>query len=396
MIEKLQLLNFKSFAGDAEPIPLAPVTVLVGANASGKSNIFDAFRFLQGLGRRLTIAEILTGKYEGGRESFPAIRGGAEEVCWNGEQTFTIQVCGTQLVPADPPGSASTPTAFTHSITCRPKPEPSVQSETLLAHKDSLGDWRVDEGSLVDFSRKRSLLAEVRDQSGAGVKQILAWRWLDRYRDMRFLDLRPAEMKQYVPTAAQYLGEYGENLSAIVRQICLDPSQKEQFLDWVSMLCAPKIRDIDSEETKTGKVMVRLVEGNGDERKKTVSADSLSDGTLRFMGYLAAMFSAPEGTLFLIEEIENGMHPTRVHLLVELLEQFAASRNLQIIATTHSSQVLLSLSDKALRNAVLCARLEESAGTITKRLGDLPHFEEVVQKTQIDRLFTSGWLELDL
>jgi AAA15 family ATPase/GTPase len=111
------------------------------------------------------------------------------------------------------------------------------------------------------------------------------------------------------------------------------------------------------------------------------------------MGLLAALFSAPEESLFVLEEIENGLHPTRVHLLVELLEQFAASRRLQIIATTHSSQVLLSLSQQALRDVVLFARTPDSPGTVTRRLGDLAHFDDVTQKTKIDRLFTTGWLE---
>ena len=97
--------------------------------------------------------------------------------------------------------------------------------------------------------------------------------------------------------------------------------------------------------------------------------------------------------MIVVEEIENGLHPTRVHLLVELLEQFAESRKLQIIATTHSSQVLLGLSDEALRDVVLFARNEDTPGTVTRRLGDLPDFDEVTEKTQIDRLFTTGWLE---
>ena len=47
MLKELQLTNFKSFAGQSDPIPFAPVTILVGANASGKSNVFDAIRFLR-------------------------------------------------------------------------------------------------------------------------------------------------------------------------------------------------------------------------------------------------------------------------------------------------------------------------------------------------------------
>ena len=211
------------------------------------------------------------------------------------------------------------------------------------------------------------------------------------YREARFLDLRPSEMKDYVSLATPELGIHGENLSAIVYRICEQPDQKEMYLGWLTSLCAPEVTDIDFIKTRASDVLVELVEGNGEKRR--ISARSLSDGTLRFMGYLAAMFSAPEGSLFLIEEIETGLHPTRIHLLIELFEQFAESRNLQIIATTHSSQVLLSLSERALRDAVLFARTADSSGTVTRRLGDLPDFEEVTQQTHIDELFTTGWME---
>ena len=65
MITKLRLERFKNF--QAAELALGPLTLLVGANASGKSNLRDAFRFLQGIGRGYTLAEILGEKYgEGG------------------------------------------------------------------------------------------------------------------------------------------------------------------------------------------------------------------------------------------------------------------------------------------------------------------------------------------
>ena len=56
----------------------------------------------------------------------------------------------------------------------------------------------------------------------------------------------------------------------------------------------------------------------------TFSALSASDGTLRFLGILAA-FLAPQNAntkpIYFIEEIENGIHPNRLHLLVQLIRQ---------------------------------------------------------------------------
>ena len=69
MITSLRLVNFKNFAD--ETLRVGPFTVIVGANASGKSNIRDAFRFLHGIGRGYTMAEIIGGKYgEGGQREW--------------------------------------------------------------------------------------------------------------------------------------------------------------------------------------------------------------------------------------------------------------------------------------------------------------------------------------
>ena len=61
MITSLRLQNFKNFRD--ENLRVGPFTVIVGSNASGKSNIRDAFRVLHGIGRGYTVAEILGGKY---------------------------------------------------------------------------------------------------------------------------------------------------------------------------------------------------------------------------------------------------------------------------------------------------------------------------------------------
>lgn len=60
MLKKIRLTDFKSFVD--EEVELAPLTLLVGANASGKSNFLDAIRFLQVLSVGLTLGEVLNGE----------------------------------------------------------------------------------------------------------------------------------------------------------------------------------------------------------------------------------------------------------------------------------------------------------------------------------------------
>ena len=87
MITSLRLVNFKNFAD--ETLHLGPFTLIVGANASGKSNIRDAFRFLHGIGRGSTLAEILGGKNSIG---WQPIRGATNEIIRFGQNEVALQV----------------------------------------------------------------------------------------------------------------------------------------------------------------------------------------------------------------------------------------------------------------------------------------------------------------
>src|SRR5690606_31506546 len=89
MLERITLRGFKSFH-DAE-IDLGRLTLIVGANASGKSNLRDALRFLHGVGQGYALAEVIGEKYgPGGVLVWRGIRGGVREVATHGATRFSI------------------------------------------------------------------------------------------------------------------------------------------------------------------------------------------------------------------------------------------------------------------------------------------------------------------
>jgi AAA15 family ATPase/GTPase len=73
MLRRLALKNFKSFAD--EQVTLAPFTLLVGANASGKSNFLDALRFLHGIAQGWPIRDVVAGRFDGSTKVWQGIRG---------------------------------------------------------------------------------------------------------------------------------------------------------------------------------------------------------------------------------------------------------------------------------------------------------------------------------
>ena len=89
MFEKVTFSKFKNF--DHAELNLGNFSVLIGTNASGKSNVRDAFRFLHGIGRGYSLADIIGGKYvEGGVLQWRGIRGGPRELGYRHSPTFTL------------------------------------------------------------------------------------------------------------------------------------------------------------------------------------------------------------------------------------------------------------------------------------------------------------------
>src|SRR5438876_3141288 len=89
----LRLLKLKDFKGFREAeIRLGPLSLVIGANASGKSNIRDAVRFLHGISRGYSLAEIIGEKYAEGYIQWYGIRGGTKEICRAGTHEFSLEV----------------------------------------------------------------------------------------------------------------------------------------------------------------------------------------------------------------------------------------------------------------------------------------------------------------
>jgi predicted ATPase len=391
MLRAIHLKDFKSFAN--EQVKFAPLTVLVGANASGKSNLLDAIRLIQGLAQGFSLAEVLQGRSEGGREIWKGLRGGAAEAIRNNQSRAVItsdwersgqivthhlafmtrphpRIIG-EAASGPPPGvqldSWSGASIIDFSIEALPDTEPGGQESLIFA----LG-LSEDESQLPTPEELRSirLLRQV-------LKQVVV------------LELSPDRMRAYAPKHARELGSDGENLSSVIWSRSRTQDEKLEWVDWLSELCAPEIADIDFIETELGDVMLVLIEKDG----ARTSARALSDGTLRFLGTLVAMRTAPSGSIFLMEELEIGLHPQRIHLLIEFLENVTKERGIQVIATTHSPQILQALSSEGRNNAVLCARTPSRSGTVLRRFADIPHFKDVIARSGIDHLFTTGWLE---
>jgi predicted ATPase len=129
------------------------------------------------------------------------------------------------------------------------------------------------------------------------------------------------------------------------------------------------------------------------ERGSIYPAPILSDGTLRFAAIAAAFFQPDMPDVLTVEEIENGIHPSRVRLLVELLRSQSGRSGRQVMATTHSPVVLSWLKPSDYGTTFHCTRDDETGESHITPLSEVPMFQSVVQKQPIGELFAELWLE---
>ena len=420
MIKRLTLENFKSF--QSQDVLLGPFTLLVGPNAAGKSNVRDAFQLLHAIGRGYSMAECLDGRYDAGRLEWNGIRGGAQEACRRGKL-----MAGRPSYPRRPKGwpragatvdveavsGDDRRSSLRYRITFTATPRVHVIGEmlrddelprdTFNSHPEGKRSQRsgttlkarcysARRGRDPDIAldRERPVLSVLphEPEAGADVRRSCE-KCRKHLSGLRFLDPDPAVMREYARAEQTQLGDRGEDLSAVVRHLCGKKASRELLLDWLRELTPQDIDDIGFLETPTNEVLLKIVEPG----QRELTARSLSDGTLRYLSIAAALMAAKPDDLFFIEEVENGIHPTRTHLLVQMIEQMTGKGGPQVIATTHSPLVLTYLDDKTLENASYCYRSRDTGLTQVLPILNLPHVHDALKADSLDRLLTTGWME---
>jgi hypothetical protein len=206
---------------------------------------------------------------------------------------------------------------------------------------------------------------------------------------MRFLDLSPEDMRRPSVPGHRALADGGENLSSVLQSICARAETKDELIHWIRALTPMDVVDLKFDVDRLGQVLLIFVEQDGTE----LSAYSASEGTLRFLGLLAALLSPEPSTLFFFEEIENGLHPSRLRLLLDLIRTRTRERGIKVVATTHSPALLAQLDDELLEHACLVYRLEGEPSARIVRLLDVPDAERVLRAHDRGDLLASGWFE---
>ncbi|MEB3189714.1 MAG: AAA family ATPase [Snowella sp.] len=407
MLTSVTLRNFKSY--QEATLSLAATTFLIGPNASGKSNALEAIRLLSWLAKGSRLDDIER-SIQGENA---VVRGQALDLFGQAELSFTL---GGHIDNA-PDGWTDFEIEigqFLDQLIVMGESVTSL-SQTLPLYKiDSEPNRHTDEVSVMynnfrrgknkphlPCSNRQAIFYQLQTPSRfeedhtdsqktiPAVTKVLR----ETLRNIVFLDPRPAVMRDYSYAKDNDIKEDGSNLSSVLYAVCQQgDTAKKQLLDFIRSLPEQDITDIRFIITERNDVMVRLVESFGHQERQ-IDAPLLSDGTLRVLAIAATLLSVDPGTFVIIEEIDNGVHPSRADGLVKQIQAIAEARQLRVLITSHNPALLDAVPNKALGDVLCCYRDPNQGDSRIVRLRDLDRFPELVAQGTLGQLMTKQVLD---
>lgn len=404
MLTSFTIESFKSY--DEATLKLAPLTVLIGANASGKSNLIEALRLFSWIAQGNKLGSI---RYAVQEEDH-VLRGTVGDLTRRSVGEFSLS-CETSHEQWN-----------NYSITLQKQDDDELHifDEWLIGLDKNVplfkvvysyasgGDiWVaynnfarggkkpqvvcVDQMSVLTQLQSSSRFVGGHKKAQQVIPEVTKW-YQGLFTNMVFLDPQPSTMRGYSFKTERVLGGTGTNLSGVLYNLCQDAETGHEVLKFVQALPEQDIGEIGFIETPRNEAMVKLTESFGGTSTE-YDATLLSDGTLRVLAIAAAVLSAPKNSIVVIEEIDNGVHPSRAGQILSRLLRIAGERGLRVVISSHNPALLDALPDQAVPNVVFCYRDSQNGASRLVRLADLPDYPELIAQGTVGHLMTKGILD---
>ena len=377
MIASIDIENFKSYSKTS--VALSPVTFLVGLNGSGKTNFLELLKFIawEARGGQLDALQQIAGP---GHSEIRALK--VSDFVRRGEQQFSFAL---RLENGEKYRLEQTVSVHEREGVVR-----MLITKEMLFNKDDKQVYRVD-GAPQAAYHLLSSISNLPPQFNRYNTQGSAKYVKDALSRIVFLEPNFSKMSRYVAISrGSTLESDGANLSAVAFRLCNDPALKESFFDMVRTLPEREFKEIRfSKAELLDEVMLVCMEDNDN----LVPLQLLSQGTLRMLLVGAALLTLPKGTLLVLEEIDTGIHPSRVAHLIKRVYEIAKERGIQVLATTHNPQVLNTLPENEVANVVLCYRDNDCGCSRLTRFGDIPEYVELLMRDDLGGLMVSEAVE---
>jgi predicted ATPase len=370
MLTTLAVANYRSLRQLS--VPLAALNVVSGENGAGKSNLYRALRLLSETARGSVVASL-------------AREGGLASALWAGPETISRSMrSGEHEVQGGPRrepvnlrlGYAGdqvsycidlglpTPSnsAFAHDPEIKREciwAGPVLRPASLLVDRrgavvkvrQSNGEWRIATSKLATFD---SMLTEVSDPQAAPEimalrDEIRSWRFYDHFRT----DSEAPARQQQLGTRTVVLGNDGRDLAAALQTIreigdesALDTAVNDAFPG-----ASVEIVGAD------GRFSIEMQQQG---LLRPLGSAELSDGTLRYLLWIAALLTPRPPGLMVLNEPETSLHPDLLPALARLIA--AAARGTQVWVVSHSNRLIAALEEQPDCASIV---LEKSFGETT-------------------------------
>ncbi len=411
------LTDFKNFAS-AELDLFEPLTVLLGRNGSGKTNLIEGVELLATLARGVPFNEI-TDVDRGG--SFE-VRGGLRWCIRFGAAKLELRF-DQAVIPFR--GKHQSVDYFIE-IALNGRNDVQLSAERLRIGDRDLFDATNCGGELVEIkysnfkpgrnpgaqvSASRSVLSRYEEivssnhANNPSLRESTGLvRSMRRYlRNSYIFDPQPKAMREYARVDSNpRLLRSGANLSAVLFALSKSHEKNEEqqatlqrITDVIRQIPEEPFTRIGFAETSLGDVMAGFVSDEGGEKNggKLVDARLLSDGTLRMLGIVTALETVPESSRIVIEEFDNGLHPSRAKLLVHTLFETASRRKLNVLVTTHNPAFMDALDEPHMNSVLVCHGDESIGGSRVTKLGDMNIAGTIGLRGGLGDFVTRGALE---
>lgn len=420
-LKEIHLTSFKGF--EKQTLPLADTTLLIGRNSTGKSNALDALDALS----RLASGESISDALDGRRREGGAIRGGSTGLVPHGKDSFSLG-CLVEMDGADH--------QYSLTIGVSPEGECQILNEWLIgpAMPASGSRWASNEQLFYARSshKERTGSLEVYYHNGKpgydpktlfADDRLVLTQFIDRFQysdefgvrsavegaaavreallSVFHLDPVPYLMRDYVRERPYSMERTGENISAVLLALSKqDSATFDRIQNLVNEVVDDGITGLNFVKTELNEVMLAL-----QEKEFQTPAREMSDGLLRFLAIAATLLPTSEsldikagkvqklysedlvqaGVLTVIEELENGVHPSQASRLLHMVEESGKRPDFKVLVTTHSPALLDAAEGRLNESIVVCYRDPETGASLLKPLVDFPDFEQVLANKTLGR-----------
>jgi len=369
-LRRAVLKNYKSIA--ACDVTLDPLTFLAGPNGAGKSNFLDALRFV-------------TDSLRSSLEHALRDRGGINDVrrrSGGHPNHFGLRLFFT--LPSGEEGH------YAFRIGARPQGGFEVQDEECKIYSpQALSEthyFRIKSGEVKESSQQGPT-ASIDRLYLVSASGLPAFRPVyEALSHMGFYSLNPDRIRDLQsPDAGQLLARDGSNITSVLAQLKKHNSNRKQRIEEYLSKVVPGVHGVDVKVIGPKETLEFRQQVAGSKDPWRFLAANMSDGTLRALGILVALFQARNGSssvpLVGIEEPEIALHPAAAGLLLDGLRE--ASRSTQVIVTSHSPDLL---DDQQLDAHSILAVYAEAGSTHIAAL------DEAGRTAVLKRLYTPGEL----